>query len=169
MGCLNTIKPILVFGIGNPSRGDDALGPMLLEYIEQCILLQHIEILSDYQLQPEHALDMQGRKRVLFVDASVMPRNNKAVEFVRVQARMDQSYTTHAMTPSALLHVYHRISGTQAPQTFLLRISGCSFELGDALSAQAHRNLTIACRLVSHLLRKPESETGFHWTELVLH
>jgi Ni,Fe-hydrogenase maturation factor len=45
------IKPVLLFGYGNPSRGDDALGPQLLNYIESHCNLEHIEILSDFQLQ----------------------------------------------------------------------------------------------------------------------
>ena len=51
-------KPILIFGYGNLSRGDDALGPLLLEYIEDHCDLSTIELLVDFQLQIEHALDI---------------------------------------------------------------------------------------------------------------
>ncbi|MDP2785684.1 MAG: Ni/Fe hydrogenase, partial [Sulfurimicrobium sp.] len=62
--------PLLVFGYGNPSRGDDALGPLLLEQLA-ALNLPHVELLTDFQLQVEHAVDLQGRERVLFIDASV--------------------------------------------------------------------------------------------------
>ena len=65
------IKPILVFGYGNLSRGDDALGPLLLDYIQKHCDLRKIELLTDFQLQIEHALDLEHRSLILFVDASV--------------------------------------------------------------------------------------------------
>ena len=43
------LKPVLLFGYGNLSRGDDALGPLLLEYVEKHCSLDMIEILSDFQ------------------------------------------------------------------------------------------------------------------------
>ena len=59
-------KPVLVFGYGNLSRGDDALGPLLLEAIERSpkAVLESVEILSDFQLQIEHALDLENRDLV---------------------------------------------------------------------------------------------------------
>ena len=64
------IASLLIFAYGNPSRGDDALGPLLLERL-QALNLPHVETLTDFQLQVEHAYDLQGRERVLFIDASV--------------------------------------------------------------------------------------------------
>ena len=92
------IKPVLLFGYGNPSRGDDALGPQLLNYLENHCNLEHIEILSDFQLQIEHALDLENRSLVLFIDASVTGIH--AYDFVRLQANRDISYSTHANTTS---------------------------------------------------------------------
>ncbi|MCC7218819.1 MAG: hydrogenase maturation protease, partial [Burkholderiales bacterium] len=63
------IAPFLVIGIGNPSRGDDALGPLLVERIE-AMDLPGVECLTDFQLQVEHALDLVGREQVVFVDAT---------------------------------------------------------------------------------------------------
>jgi hypothetical protein len=46
-----------VFGYGNLSRGDDALGPLLIEYIEKHVYFSGLEIITDFQLQIEHALE----------------------------------------------------------------------------------------------------------------
>jgi hydrogenase maturation protease len=62
---------VLVFGYGNLSRGDDALGPLLIEYIEKHVYFSGLEIITDFQLQIEHALDLEGRDLVLFVYAAV--------------------------------------------------------------------------------------------------
>lgn len=143
-------KPILLFGYGNLSRGDDALGPLLLEYVERNLKLDRIEILCDFQLQVEHALDLEGRKRVLFVDAGV--NQDETFVFSRLQPERDLSYTTHAMSPSAVLQVYRTIKGEIPPPSFLLSIAGTSFELGDGLSDKAAANLTDACRFIEHIL-----------------
>jgi len=64
--------PQLVFGWGNRSRGDDALGPLCVERLRSELPARDdIEYLDDYQLMVEHVLDLHGRSRVLFVDASL--------------------------------------------------------------------------------------------------
>ena len=70
---------------------------------------------------------------------------------LKVVAEKDRSYSTHAMTPSTLLHVYQEVYGQAAPQTFLLRIRGYHFELGTALSNRANANLDAAVKFVSRL------------------
>ena len=53
----------LVFAWGNPSRGDDALGPLFAEAV-QAMNLPQVECLTDFQLQVEHTLDLVGRQRI---------------------------------------------------------------------------------------------------------
>ena len=132
---------LLVFGYGNPSRGDDALGPLLLERLgaSPC---PGIECLTDFQLQVEHALDLEGRDLVLFIDAHLSCQ--PPFEFSRLQPACDNSYTTHAMSPSAVLQVYRIIKHKEPPPSFLLSIRGERFELGDPLSPQARDNLAKA-------------------------
>ena len=64
--------PLLVLAVGNPSRGDDALGPLLLERLQAdgWDAGGQVELLCDFQLQVEHTLDLQGRSAVLLVDAA---------------------------------------------------------------------------------------------------
>ncbi|MDO8291488.1 MAG: hydrogenase maturation protease [Gallionella sp.] len=130
--------PILVFGIGNESRGDDALAPLLLRQLRIKDLSQ-VELIEDYQLQVEHVTDLLGRDAVLFVDADVSC--DAPFHFSAITAAHDNSYTSHAMTPFALLHTFRQVYGTDAPPSFLLRIRGYGFELGDGLSDEASVNL----------------------------
>jgi hydrogenase maturation protease len=136
-------RPVLVFAWGNPSRGDDALGPALLEMLETRQHasgdLDHVELLTDFQLQVEHALDLQGRERVLFIDASVSAQ--PPYELHPLLAERDASYTTHAMNPAAVLAVYEQINDGPPPPAWLLSIRGYAFELGQPVSAQASSNL----------------------------
>lgn len=133
--------PILVFGWGNPSRGDDALGPMFVERIA-ALALPEVEALSDYQLQIEHALDLEGRERVLFVDASL----TAAAPFETSRlgpAHAGQNFT-HALDPRALLRIYEDFHATPPPPCHLLEIRGENFALGAPCSAAALRHLTAA-------------------------
>lgn len=145
-----SVKPILIFSCGNPSRGDDALGSLLCERLEAELesddLSRQVEILTDFQLQIEHATDLLGRKKVLFVDASVA--ENAELKLMSIQPHRDTSYTTHAMTPTAVMDVYTQIYDSPLPDCNQLAIRGYAFELGSGLSDRAKHNLEKAIPLV---------------------
>lgn len=137
--------PLLVFGWGNASRGDDALGPLFVERLRERLGGEadgRIDFLDDYQLQPEHALDLVGRERVLFVDASLNCRT--PFEVSTVQPRRDESFSTHAMSAAAVLQVYADVQGHAPPTGTLLAIRGERFELGEPLGEAALANLGAA-------------------------
>ena len=145
-GC-GVTAPLLVFGWGNRSRGDDALGPLFVEQLgaamADAVAGGEIELLDDYQLQPEHALDLVGRQRVLFVDASL----KAAAPFELSTVHADPTpaaVSTHALSPQALLQVYLRVHGAEPPPCTLLAIRGESFELGAPPGEAALQNLRSA-------------------------
>ena len=149
---------VLVLGWGNPGRGDDALGPMLLASLE-AEAASHPDwrehgFLWDFQLQPEHTLDLDGAAQVLFVDAST--RAPAPYALTRVAPARDRSFTTHALSPQALLSVREDIAGATAPEAWLLAIRGERFELGAAMDAQAEARLAAATRLARDLLSHPD-------------
>ncbi|MGB4498272.1 MAG: hydrogenase maturation protease [Methylococcaceae bacterium] len=146
-------KPILIFGYGNLSRGDDALGVLMLEHIEANFDLKNIDLLTDFQLQIEHALDLENRELVIFVDASV--KSEIGFEFTRLQPIRDLSHTTHAMTPAAILETYQTIKKQMPPPCFLLAIGADSFELGEDLGDKARQNLAKACEFMNTILNNP--------------
>ena len=139
------IAPELVFGWGNPSRGDDALGPAFVAAIEARFAAEiaagALEVLTDFQLQVEHALDLKGRTRVWFVDASADPA---PFTIRRLEAARDATYTSHVLSPAALLHTFLQIEAAPPPECWLLAIGGLGFELGAPLSAVATANLALA-------------------------
>lgn len=155
---------ILVFGYGNLSRGDDALGPLVIEHIEKQGDCEGVETITDFQLQIEHALDLEGRQLVLFIDASVACDN--AFSLTKLAADKDKSYTTHAMSPASVLDVYQSVMHKEPPPCFLLSIQAFSFELGTDLSDQALCNLNDSLVFVKDLLAKPEHS---YWLECTSH
>ncbi|MDD4930348.1 MAG: hydrogenase maturation protease [Gallionella sp.] len=157
--------PVLIFAIGNESRQDDATGPLLLRELEAWLnsaegrqekadgLIEQVELLEDFQLQIEHAMDMKDRQRVLFIDAGI---NTPApCSFYRITAGGDPVLYSHALAPDALLKVYEQFYQEKAPDSYVLCIRGESFELGEPLTAHARTHLAAALSLVRQLIKTP--------------
>jgi hydrogenase maturation protease len=143
------VPPTLVIAVGNPSRGDDALGPALAERLATRAL-PGVECMTDFQLQVEYALDLIGRDRVVFVDACV--DGEDAWRLARVSPAHDASFSTHALSPSAVLDTYVQLTGLPTPDAHVLAIRGYRFDLGTPLSPEATANLERAFdALVAHL------------------
>jgi len=142
--------PVLIFTYGNPSRGDDALGPAMFELLEKHKLesnkLDEVDLLTDFQLQIEHAVDLEHRRYVLFVDASVSCP--APFELQQLQAERDDSFTTHSMSPASVLSVYQQINHRESPPAYLLTIRAYEFGLGLEMSTQAQKNLLLAYQYI---------------------
>jgi hydrogenase maturation protease len=137
-------EPVLVFGYGNPSRGDDALGPLMIERLDALIGLGRlggVDVLTDFQLQVEHAIDLIDRELVIFVDAAMAQA--EPFLWTEVEPAADAAWSTHSLSPGALAGVYQSLYGP-LPRLRLLSVAGERFELGAALSAVAARNLQAA-------------------------
>jgi hydrogenase maturation protease len=133
--------PVLVLAVGNPSRGDDAIGPELAARLEAAAL-PGVEVVTEFQLQVENALDLVGRERVIFVDAGTATPG--PFELRRVEAAPEFLHTSHALQPEAVLATYRRVTGDEPPEAWVLCVRGESFELGNELSAAAADHLEAA-------------------------
>jgi len=151
-----SLAPVVILACGNPSRGDDALGPMLLDRLQDWLagegLSTGYELIGDFQWQVEHALDLAGRRLALFLDAG--QRTPAPWVLRQVQALATPTPSTHALSPEAVLAVLARI-GQPAPPTFVLGVAGERFELGEGLSAAASRHAEGAFALLQALCRTP--------------
>ena len=140
----------LGIGIGNPSRGDDAVGPLAVERLD-ALKLPDVELLTDFQLQVEYLLDMEGREEVVFIDASVDDRV-EAYAFQRIHAVADDSYSSHALSPPALLAAYERHYRRPPPPCHVLAIRARAFERGEGLSPGAATALEAAVAFLARRL-----------------
>jgi len=154
---------VVVFAVGNPSRGDDALGPELCGRLEKWLeiepLATQVELIEDFQLQIEHALDLQSRQLVLFIDAGIGTR--APFDFGPTKPVDRIGHSTHALEPGSVLQVFRDTEGHEPPPAFTLCVAGCSFELGDALSTQALSHAEQAFTFVCDLLLHPDAA---YWT-----
>jgi len=156
---------VVVFAAGNRSRGDDALGPLLLERLGHWLADAgrgaEFDLIEDYQLQIEHALDLQGRRLALFIDAgwrTAAPLAFYALLPIAAEA------STHALSAQAVLGVYRRITGTAPPPSYMLCVRGEHFELGAGLSAAANANAERAWQLLEQLCTRADAA---HWQAIV--
>ncbi len=135
----------LVLGYGNPGRGDDGLGPVLIERLAERVD-DSVTLLTAIQLQPEHIFDLQGHDRILLVDAGL--ETPAPFHWERLQPRRDASAFSHALSPWALLAIHVKILNVSSPAAFLLTIRGECFELGESLSPLAQTYLQQALDFV---------------------
>lgn len=142
---MSNVAPNLVIAYGNLSRGDDAAGPLLAERLSawlEAVQRKDVEVLCDFQLNIEHILDIQGRERVLIVDASC--RADEGVALRHIEPQVDHTHTTHAVSPCDLLASYERLIGAPPPPTELLTVPANSFELGDPVSPATQAAIEVA-------------------------
>lgn len=151
---------VLIFTWGNPSRGDDALGPALFDLLEAHKLdtgeLPEVEVLTDFQLQIEHTVDLEERECIIFVDASITCA--EPFEMEQLVAVRDDTFTTHAMSPASLLSVYKQVNASEPPASWLLTIRAYEFGLGKSMSRKATENLQESFAF----LVKMDAESGFN-------
>lgn len=136
--------PLLILAVGNPSRGDDALGPELLLQLEAADLSAQgdVELLSDFQLQVEHALDLADRHAVLFVDAA-HPGTVAGVALYPLLPALQAPRHSHALSAPEVLQVAQGL-GLALPAAWQLALEGQCFALGAGLRPAARKHLAHA-------------------------
>lgn len=159
------LAPVLIFAVGNESRGDDGLGPLLLRELQAYLHANGdahgFELLEEFQLQIEHAMDMQGRKLVLFIDAGM--DTPAPFSFQRLEMNDAPVLYSHALEPQALLQVYRQFYQEMPPEVYVLCIRGERYELGEGLGEDALSHKKAAFEFCKELLREPD---GSSWKGL---
>lgn len=141
---------ILVIGYGNPGRLDDGLGPAFAEAVE-ALGLPHVTVEADYQLTVEDAEAVARHDLVIFADAAVDAPTPCYLR--RVEPEASVSFTTHSVSPAAVLGLARELFGATA-EGWLLGIRGVAFAaFGEGLSPEARANLRAALELVEPILR----------------
>lgn len=149
---------LVIFGYGNPSRGDDALGPRLLDRAAELAATRGLQpaLVEDFQLQVEDALELVGMDLALFLDAAASGPSPFA--FRRLAPAADPTYTSHAISPEAVLHAFRQVRRADPPPAFVLAVRGEAFELGEGLSEPALANQEAAMSFLGRLLDDPRPD-----------
>ena len=146
---------LTVFAWGNASRGDDAIGPLLAERLRSAGA-QGLNVIEDHQLNIEHVSDLDSNAAALFIDASVDIAEGCRLQ--RIGPSRDGNFSTHAISPEALLNVFERATGRPAPESWLLHVAARDFELGAPPGAVAHAAIDAANQFLQDLLATPAGQ-----------
>jgi hydrogenase maturation protease len=140
---------VLVFGYGNPGRLDDAIGPMLAEALEKK-QWAGVTVDSNYQLSVEDAAAIAANDVVVFMDADT--QGPAPFWFAEVQPRASMSFSSHSVSPEAVLDMARSLLGAHT-RGFLLGVRGYEFnEFGERLSDGAAANYRAALGFMEQLL-----------------
>jgi len=143
-------RRIVVLGYGNPGRQDDGLGPALAAAMEAGGARTGVSIESDYQLCVEDAAEVAQHDAAVFADAS--KTCSAPFEFQRLQPRMESSFTSHHVTPEAVLALAAELFGRRV-EGYMLSIRGYEFDaFAEELSAGARENLAAAVKFMEQKL-----------------
>ena len=146
---------ILVYGYGNPGRGDDGLGPALVAALEP-LAVAGLACDSDYQLAIEDAATLAEYDVVVFVDADMT--GPAPFWFDRVEPSRELSFSSHSATPGQVVGLAREMFGAQV-KAYALGIRGYHFgELGDELSEPARANLALALAFAQRAVREQDFE-----------
>lgn len=134
------MKTILL-AIGNNGRQDDGLGWAFGEALEWRRIFEG-EVHYRYQLQVEDAELISGAEQVIFVDAfkGNLP---DGFQWEKVEPSANFEFTTHALSPGAVLFLCEKLFG-KTPDAHCLLIGGERWELELGLTAAAADNLAKA-------------------------
>lgn len=138
MHILKTDFKILLIGIGNNCRSDDGLGWKFIELVES-MGLDFIDREFRYQLQVEDAALISEYDVVYFVDATCQKLKN-GFELRPCIASDDESFSTHAQSPGAILNLTNHLY-KKFPEAYILAVCGEEWSLQASLSEAAKKNL----------------------------
>lgn len=142
----NTAR-ILVVGCGNTLRGDDGLGPFIVEQLARRSL-RGVQTRIVHQLTPELAAELADADAVVFVDASLADMGG--VHLRPVHARRTEQFT-HSAGPESLLAVSSSAFG-RVPRAWVLSVAGKEFAFQEGPSSQALENALTAVRIIEELV-----------------
>ena len=132
---------ILIIGIGNCGRADDALGWAFIDEIKDNVP-DNYDCEYKYQLQVEDAELISRYDVVYFVDAH-KEQFDKGYTWGEGYPIASHSFSTHELDPGTVLYLSKNIYN-KLPKSYILGISGVNFELKIGLSDKAKENLSQA-------------------------
>lgn len=141
------LPPVLVIGVGNDLRGDDAAGWIVAEQVANW---NHpgVRVLRVRQLLPEHSVEIAAAATVIVVDAAVGGSDTPTLQSVSGPA--SEALLSHSTSPSALLALGRLHDRT--PAIWTIGIPAEAFEFGASPSPRCIAGIEAAVRLLAGIL-----------------
>lgn len=139
------MSELLLIGIGNISRGDDGMGWMFADDMDNN-LGNAITVEKAFQLVVEDALKITAYDTVIFVDASENCFDG-GFDFRKIQIpdEIKTEFTSHTQSPENIIFLASELF-QHTVDAYVLEIGGQTWELGETLSDYGQQNLTNALK-----------------------
>ena len=148
------MEKVLLYGFGNPARGDDGLGPALAAAIDG-LALPGVVVDANYQLTVEDAAEIAEYAAVVFVDAAAVgpaPFWFSRIDDGSIQSASALGWSSHSVSPTQVVSLARDLFQSRVP-AYILAIRGYAFgDLEESLSPGAQTNLTEAVRFARKAL-----------------
>ncbi len=141
------MTPTLILALGNPLRGDDGIGSAALQALKERALGPHVELIDGGTAGLETALLLEGRSRVIIVDAadfaakpgSILKRDLTARELELRPVHSDSLHAAGLLDALALAAAL----GTFPARVTLYGVQPLSLDYETGLSAEARAAIPV--------------------------
>lgn len=149
----------LVLCIGNPLRGDDALGWVVSSHLDH---LPDVSVIRAHQILPEHSLLASTVKQVILVDASVAIAPGDLSVSRLEPGTSSHKAMGHEFNPDDFLAMI-RLYTKQPPVMWQVTVGAGHFNLGQGLSpAVAGRLKDVVAHIQTLITEETEEWTNTH-------
>jgi len=141
-------QPLLVVGIGNPMRGDDGAGPLLIEQLSGLPLPEGIALLDTGEV-PESFLGKMissQPKAILLVDAVDFGAKPGAIGLWEFVNEFPKSFSTHRIPLAMLKRFLEEAIGAKV---VLLGIQPRSIGWGSPISPEVEQTIQALVRILT--------------------
>ena len=138
----NLEKPIIILGIGNTLKGDDGLGPKLIEALRTADP-DNIQNYIDAGIVPENYIGKIIKlkaKTIILIDALSFNGNPGEIKQLKPAALSGAGFSTHSLSPDLFLSL---ISKELNPNVIIIGIQPEQVALGEGLSSAIQSSLAI--------------------------
>jgi hydrogenase 3 maturation protease len=148
---------VVVAGVGNVLRGDDAAGPRLIEMLQER-LPAHTHSTSPIHLvncgtTPENYIGEICRLRpdtILVVDSAAAGLGPGAMRTVEIEEVSKRGFSTHELSPALFMR---RLKEESGADVFLAAVQPATRSLGESLSDPVTRSLAKLCDAIEEGIR----------------
>lgn len=148
---------MLVIGYGNTLRGDDGIGYLAAQELRRTVNNKDVRIIACQQLTPELSKDASDAERVVLIDATRRSSPGNITTRKILPTKTPPTFT-HELSPETLLACSQELYAT-CPETFLISVTGKSFQLGEGLSHQVAKVKPELIRQILKLLDMRQEKT----------
>jgi hydrogenase maturation protease len=144
-------RRILVVGLGNPYRGDDAIGIRAAEEFEAMNQDSTVEVMVAQELLPELAEVISHTDLLVFLDAKAGGVLGSIEVSELKPPELGSGVFLHTLTMETLLSTAGTLFG-HSPKAMLISLAGENFEFGSHLSPEVEEALPLFLERIKEVI-----------------